>query len=149
MKKTDHLDEFVQLLTAQLNDIEVFTRDFPLFLSLTTFTNHIEILCRIRSIEERVFYVLYAAHERLNQMELRRSIVAQTYDMVMSKEKSMSRALRISYPKADFLLKDKAFLDFLNLPKKHTEPKLHKELVPEEVMKRSLEEYCRFMKRTV
>jgi hypothetical protein len=41
----------------------------------------------------------------------------------------MSARLRAAYPKADFVLKDKAFLDFLNLPKKHTEHVLHKRLV--------------------
>ena len=119
----------VQLPTAQLFDNECDCADFPLFLSLTTFTNHVEILNHVRSMEERVFYVLYAARERLNQMELRRAFVAQTYDMIMSKEKKMSARLKAAYPKADFVLKDKAFLDFLNLPKKHTEHVLHKRLV--------------------
>lgn len=121
--------EIVQLSTAQLSDSYCNCMNFPLFLSLTTFTNHVEILNHADSIEERVFYVLYAARERLNQMELRRAFVAQTYDMIMSKEKKMSASLRAAYPKADFVLKDKAFLDFLNLPKKHTEHVLHKRLV--------------------
>ena len=121
--------EIVQLPTAQLDHSDDYCADFPLFLSLTTFTNHIEILNHVSSIEERVFYVLYAARERLNQMELRRAFAAQTYDMIMSKEKKMSARLRAAYPKADFVLKDKAFLDFLNLPKKHTEHVLHRKLV--------------------
>ena len=121
--------EIVQLPTAQLDHSDDCCADFPLFLSLTTFTNHIEILNHVSSIEERVFYVLYAARERLNQMELRRAFAAQTYDMIMSKEKKMSARLRAAYPKADFVLKDKAFLDFLNLPKKHTEHVLHRKLV--------------------
>jgi len=33
--------------------------------------------------------------------------------------------LRVRYPLADFMLKDKAFLDFLSLPAKHTEHRLH------------------------
>ena len=119
----------MQLPTAQLDHSDDYCADFPLFLSLTTFTNHIEILNHVSSIEERVFYVLYAARERLNQMELRRAFAAQTYDMIMSKEKKMSARLRAAYPKADFVLKDKAFLDFLNLPKKHTEHVLHRKLV--------------------
>ena len=123
------LHEFVQLPTAQLADNDCDCAVFPLFLSLTTFTNHVEILNHVNSIEERVFYVLYAARERLNQMELRRAFAAQTYDMIMSREKKMSARLKAAYPKADFVLKDKAFLDFLNLPKKHTEHVLHKKLV--------------------
>jgi hypothetical protein len=84
---------FVQLPTAQLDDISINRVDFPLFLSLTTFTNHVEILNHVRSIEERVFYILYAARERLKQVELRRAFAAQTYETVMSKEKKMSRAI--------------------------------------------------------
>ena len=53
--------EIVQLPTAQLDHGDDCRADFPLFLSLTTFTNHIEILNHVSSIEERVFYVLYAA----------------------------------------------------------------------------------------
>ena len=128
-KEQNTNEEIVQLPTAQLDDNCCDCADFPLFLSLTTFTNHVEILNHADSIEERVFYVLYAARERLNQMELRRAFAAQTYDMIMSREKKMSARLRAAYPKADFVLKDKAFLDFLNLPKKHTEHVLHKKLV--------------------
>lgn len=68
--------EIVQLPTAQLDHSDDCCADFPLFLSLTTFTNHIEILNHVSSIEERVFNVLYAARERLNQMELRRAFAA-------------------------------------------------------------------------
>ena len=115
----------VQSATAQL---ECATREcapFPSFLSITTFTNHIEILNRVRSTEERVFYILYAARERLNQMELRRALASQTYEAIMSKEKKMSLKLKSSYSGADFLLKDKVFVDFLRLPEKHNEHRLH------------------------
>ena len=97
----------------------------PQFLALTTFTNHTEIINRCRSMEEKVFYILYSAHERLKLRELRRAIVTQTYESVMSKEKKMSRALKEKYPDAEFMLKDRAFLDFLNLPEKHNERQLH------------------------
>lgn len=33
------------------------------------------------------------------------------------------------YPNADFILKDKAVVDFLNLPHKHNEHHLHKGLL--------------------
>lgn len=121
--------EFVQLPTAQMDDINGLCSDFPVFLTLTTFTNHIEILNHCRRIDERVFYVLYCARERLKQLELRRCFANQTFDGVMSREKQMSPRLKSDYPGAEFMLKDKSFLDFLRLPKKHTEPQLHKRLV--------------------
>ena len=43
----------------------------------------------------------------------------------MSKEKLVTKALGERYPGAEFLLKDRALLDFLNLPARHTEPMLH------------------------
>ena len=42
----------------------------------------------------------------------------------MSKKKKMSRRLKEAYPTAEFMLKDKAFVDFLRLPPKHNEHQL-------------------------
>ncbi len=117
---------FLQLPTANPNDGFAGLPPLPHFLALTTFTNHIEIINRCRTMEEMVFYILHAARERLNLMELRRAIVTQTYGSVMSKEKRVSRALKEKYPDAEFMLKDRAFLDFIPLPAKHTEPKLRR-----------------------
>lgn len=48
---------FVQPLAAQM----------PKILELTTFTNHIEILCRCKRYEQRLFYILYAHKEKLGK----------------------------------------------------------------------------------
>ena len=122
-------DSIVQMPSAQLDDERAYLDSFPMFLTLTTFSNHLEILGRCHSIDERVFYILYAAREHLTFNEMRRSIVAQTYEMVMSKEKKMSAKLKASYPGAEFMLKDKVFVDFLRLPEKHNEHKLHRGLL--------------------
>jgi len=134
------LDEFVQAPIAQLSDSSDASvpspiaqladggadiGGFPFFLSLVSFTAHIQILNCCHAIEERVFYIMYAAREHLDVQELKRSIANQTYDTIMSRKKRMSPKLRERYPLADFMLKDKAFLDFLSLPVKHTEHKLH------------------------
>lgn len=137
------LDEFVQLPIAQIenndgqNEIvqlpiaqfENSSKSMPIVLTLNTFTNHIEILNRCATNEERVFYMLYAAHQRLKTEELRRCIVTQTHVALLGKEKMMSPKLRDSYPNIDFVLKDKAVVDFLNLPQKHNEHHLHKGLI--------------------
>ena len=115
----------VHSVNAQLHDNEVKCVPFPLFLSLVSFTSHVQILNRTHSMEEKIFYILYAARERLNSRDLVRAFVAQTYDAVMSKEKKISRALKAAYPGADFLLKDKVLVDFLRLPEKHNEHRLH------------------------
>ena len=118
--------EIVQLPIAQM---ETHMDSMPKVLALTTFTNHIEILNRCRTDEERIFYMLYAAHQRLKTEELRRCIVNQTYANLLDKDKMMSPNLRDSYPNVEFILKDKAIVDFLNLPQKHNEHHLHKGLL--------------------
>ena len=118
--------EIVQLPIAQM---ETHMDSMPKVLALTTFTNHIEILNRCRADEERIFYMLYAAHQRLKTEELRRCIVNQTYANLLDKDKMMSPNLRDSYPNVEFILKDKAIVDFLNLPQKHNEHHLHKGLL--------------------
>ena len=115
----------VQSLTAQLGDNSKNSIGMPHFLAIITFTNHTEIIGRCRSMEEKVFYILYSAQERLKSRELRRAISTQTYESIMSKEKRVSKALKEKYPDADFMLKDRAFLDFLNLPERHNEHQLH------------------------
>jgi len=115
----------VHSVNAQLCDEGVKCAPFPLFLSLVSFTSHVQILNRSHTMEEKIFYILYAARERLNYRDLVRAFAAQTYDAVMSKKKKVSRTLKTAYPSADFLLKDKVLVDFLKLPEKHNEHRLH------------------------
>lgn len=121
------LGEIVQLPIAQLVDQPLMP--LPNILAITTFTNHVEIFNRCKSFEESVFYMLYAAHQRLKTEELRRSIVTQTYATLLDKDKMMLLNLREKYPNIDFVLKDKAIVDFLDLPQKHNEHHLHKGLL--------------------
>ena len=144
--------EFVQMRTAQLNEVnpkdsllvnndespivqmssaqlEKVVVSMPKLLAITTFSNHIEIFNRTSNYEESVFYMLYAADNNLKTEELRRCIVNHTYDSIMSKEKMFSPNLKAGFPNADYMLKDKAFLDFLNLKDNFNEPKLHKEIL--------------------
>ena len=118
--------EIVQLSIAQFE--ETFS-PMPQLLTLVPFTGHLEIMNRCRSDEERIFYMLYASHQRLKTEELRRCIVNQTYSSLMEKEKMLSPKMFAEYPNAEFILKDKAFVDFLNLPVKHNEHHLHKGLL--------------------
>ena len=56
LTKSLKLDEFVQLPTALLS--KDGSTQMPALLSITTFTNHVEIINRCKSYEERVFYML-------------------------------------------------------------------------------------------
>ena len=117
----------VQSVPAQIVQSQI--GEIPRVLSLTTLTNHIEILCRCKSNEERLFYILYANKEHLASRELQRCISNQTYTTLLSGKGNMSRGLLEAYPNAPVIFKDTLFVDFLDLPKKHSESTLKKGLV--------------------
>jgi len=131
------LSEFVQSQTAQiaaqpkvqLPTAQMSISQMPGILALTSFTNHVEILNRCSRNEERVFYILYSGQQHLKQEELRRCIVTQTFESVMNKDKMLSPSLLSTYPNAEFLLKDRAVLDFLGLKDTHNEHQLHASLL--------------------
>ena len=129
---TKHLPQnedvvIVQPKTAQFD--QPTSRQLPKILELTTLTNHVEILCRCKSYEERIFYILYTNKERLVKRELQRCIANQTYSTLLSGKDNMSKGLLETYPNAPVMFKDTLFVDFLNLPKKHSEAKLKNSLV--------------------
>ena len=141
--------EFVQPLAAQIEttsiipstEVNVFVQpmaaqngqplvgQMPKVLELTTFSNHIEILCKCKSHEERLFYILYANKEHLAKREMQRCISNQTYRTLLSSKNNMSKGLLEAYPNAPVMFKDTLFVDFLNLPKKHSEAKLKNSLM--------------------
>lgn len=110
---------------AQLPDLLGDIPPCPMFLALVNFTNHVIVMNRCRTLDEKIFYILHGARERLFNEEMKRAIDSGAYASVMRKAKLTSRQLGVKYPGAEFLLKDRALLDFLNLPAKHTEPQLH------------------------
>ena len=97
----------------------------PMFLAIINFTNHVLIMNGCKKLDEKVFYILHGARNRLLNKEMKRAVYADTYAAVMSKEKLMTKSLHEKYPGAEFLLKDRTLLDFFDLPAKHTEPLLH------------------------
>ena len=137
-------DKFVQSETAQIGleqenaiivqsgtalFVQSQTGQMPNILTLTTLTNHIEILCRCKSVEERLFYILYAHKEQLLVRELQRCISNQTYSALLSDKTNPSKGLLETYPNSPMMFKDTYFVDFLNLPKKHSESKLKHGLI--------------------
>ena len=117
----------VQSVPAQF--VQPMIGQMPRILGLTTLTNHVEILCRCKSHEERLFYILYANKEHLASRELQRCISNQTYATLLSSKGSMSKGLLEAYPNAPIMFKDTLFVDFLDLPKKHSESRLKNGLI--------------------
>lgn len=112
-----HLDaEFVQPLAAQIEVKQLVSKSksiqskngaaafvqpmaaqMPKILELTTFTNHIEILCRCKRYEQRLFYILYAHKEKLGKREMSRSMsstMVAEYKRILIPQEKMQQQLR-------------------------------------------------------
>lgn len=124
---TETYDTIVQSKTAQ--SAHSTNAPMPKILGLTTLSNHIEILCGCKNNEERLFYILYSNKEHLIKRELKRCISNQTFSTLLGGKKSMSKGMLQTYPKAAVMFKDTLFVDFLNLPKRHSKSRLKNELI--------------------
>jgi transcriptional regulator with XRE-family HTH domain len=117
-------DEFVQTPSGQLENrsaiVQTVSGQLPIFLKLTTLSNHFEIINACQTIEERIFYVLYSYKERLNNRELKRCLKNHTFHSLTGDKHNLSKGLREIYPQAAPMLKDAVFVDFLGLPQKHS-----------------------------
>ena len=134
------LNEFVQPAVVQIENTKIIhpaadlivqfqTAQLPVFLNLTTLTNHFEILNACKTIEERIFYVLYSHKERLKIKELQRCLKNNTFASLMGDKHNLSKGLKNIYPQATPMLKDTIFVDFLGLPQKHSEKRLQNSIL--------------------
>lgn len=119
--------QIVQLPAAQFVQSEI--GQMPKILLSTSYTNHIAILNQCKSAEERLFYIIYANREHLKVKELQRCISNDTFTSLLGSKHNLSKGLLQTYPNAPILFKDKAFIDFLGLPQKHSEKRLRMGLI--------------------
>jgi predicted nuclease of restriction endonuclease-like (RecB) superfamily len=131
------LDKFLQPMAAQIKSalitqpvaeqiVQAAPAQFPNFLELTTLSNHFEILNACKTVEERIFYILYAHKENLNKREMQRCLKNHTFASLMGDKRNFSKGLKEIYPQTVPMLKDTVFIDFLGLPQKHSEKRLKK-----------------------
>ena len=109
--------------------VQAMPAQFPSFLELTTLSNHFEILNACKTIEERIFYILYAHKEKLNYREMLRCLKNNTFASLMGDKHNLSKGLKNIYPQAAPMLKDTIFVDFLGLPQKHSEKRLQNSIL--------------------
>ena len=126
-------DVIVQPTVGQLSKdviVQPTVGQMPNILQLVTYSHHTIILNSCQRIEERIFYMLYANHERLNKRELERVIKTDTFSNLLGGDvRNMSEVMLQQYPTARVMFKDRLMVDFLSLPPKHTEPRMHKAIV--------------------
>ena len=121
--------ESAQLMTSDEEFVQTASGQIFNLLKMTSLSNHFEILCRCRSQEERLFYILYSYKEKLAYRELQRCISNQTYATLLGNKSNISKGMLEVYPDAPIMFKDTLFVDFLGLPQKHSETKLRNGLI--------------------
>ena len=92
-------------------------------------SNHFQILNACKTLEERIFYVLYSYKESLSTRELQRCLKNNTFASLMGDKHNLSKGLKSIYPKITPMLKDTIFVDFLGVPQKHSEKRLHNRIL--------------------
>lgn len=124
--------DFVPFETAQIgkDDFVPFeTAQIPTILFSTGWTNHQIIMNRCKSDDERLFYILFAQKEHLQNKQLERAIKTDTMASILRAKDIQSEALHTTYTKSPALFKDTAYLDFLGLPQRYKETRLRKGIV--------------------
>ena len=101
----------------------------PKVLFCTGWTNHLIVLNRCHTNEERLFYIMYAWRERLQNNELIRAIKTDAMSAILGSREVQSQMLQTKYPQAPLLFKDRVSLDMLGLPLDYKEARLRKSII--------------------
>jgi predicted nuclease of restriction endonuclease-like (RecB) superfamily len=127
-KKTDN--PIVSPMATQLqvadNKHEMFVTTL---LTQITWTNHMEILSGGKTPEEKLFYLLLSAKDKLNKLELRRQIKTASYERSMLAKNQNKKVSVLPTQFSTNIFKDPYIFEFLDLPDGHSENDLEKALV--------------------
>ncbi len=134
IEKTDmtKYGDIVPSETAQIDGkliVPFEMAQIPNVLFATGWTNHQIILNRCKSDTERLFYMLYAGKEHLENKELLRTIKTDTINSLLGGKDVQSEVMTKTYPTSPLLFKDKVYLEMLGLPLEYKESKLRKEII--------------------
>jgi predicted nuclease of restriction endonuclease-like (RecB) superfamily len=92
-------------------------------------TNHLTILSKSRTVEEREFYLKLCAKEKYSSRELERQFASSLFERAVTGKAKITSSLEETHPLAPALLRDVYSLDFLGLPSGHSEYDLRKAIV--------------------
>lgn len=97
-------------------------------LTQLSWTNHLLILSKTKTLEERQFYLSLAVKERYSSRELERQLDSAIYERTML---SQTKAYPVVAPRQvlDTYIKDSYVFEFLGLPEEHSESDLQKGLL--------------------
>jgi len=98
-------------------------------LTQISWTNHLLILSKTKTKEERGFYLALSIKERYASRELERQIDSGYYERVMLSKKKVPLLVTHKHPQAVDVFRDSYVLDFLSLPKAYSEKDLQQSIV--------------------
>jgi predicted nuclease of restriction endonuclease-like (RecB) superfamily len=80
-----------------------------------SWTNNLIILSRVKSIEEKEFYLRLSSQEKFSSRELERQINSGVFERTIIGNTKLSSAMRELHPNITNTFKDSYIFDFLNL----------------------------------
>ncbi len=92
-------------------------------------THNLLILSRSKRPEEREFYLRMALRERWSKRELERQLNGALFERVVLSPPKLSPAVTVLHPDAGSVFRDAYLVDFLDLPKAHSEADLQRALM--------------------
>jgi predicted nuclease of restriction endonuclease-like (RecB) superfamily len=98
-------------------------------LAKVSWTHHLALMSRIKTDEEREFYLQLSIKEKYTVKELERQINSGTFERVMIGNAKLSPIIREIHPDITNNFKDSYVLEFLGLPEPHDESDLQKGLI--------------------
>jgi len=100
----------------------------PLVTQLS-WSNHLMILSKTKSQEEKEFYIRLCIKENYTKREIERQIDSGYYERAILSKKKLPPLLTQEHPQAVDVFKDSYVLDFLSLPQTYTEKDLQQSIV--------------------
>lgn len=101
----------------------------PALLAQLPWSHHLIILGQSKLAEEREFYIRMAIREKWSSRQLQRQFNASLFARTVLHPPIVPAVLAHSHPEALGIFRDSYILEFLNLPRDHSEAELHRGLI--------------------
>ena len=111
---------------------EVYKKDENFVSALLTqmpWTHHLMLLSQCKSLQEREFYMRNAIAQKWSSRELNRQLESALFERMVTRPAKLSPALQARVAGVADVFKDAYCIEFLQLPKGHSESGLHQGLL--------------------
>lgn len=94
-----------------------------------SWSNHLMILSKCKTIEEKQFYILLSSKDRLSKRELQRQIESSVFERTMLADTKVSAPLTQLQKDVGQVFKDTYVFEFLDLPTGYNEKDLQTQIL--------------------